>query len=810
MPADPRFICASDLELYLVDKDTGAPLAGGWVTFYSDIDRNELKAVYQLTGSPPNYSFSALPNPCQLSAVGTFQDELGNNIVPYYFPFQGTPENSNDEEERYYIEVNADADGVPGVEQFTRENWPPNSLGAGFDGNDTKNYIPNGQFLAHTQVVSSTQPPITTVEGVDIQPIAQGGWSFRRTNGGTSVFSNRFVSLEGPISGSNDFARNAFIYQCTLFDPSDEVRDITIAWPDMYKFSAGDPPGTQPFTFFFEATSLDSGTYEVDIRLIQNFGTGGTPSAPIDISIGTISIAPGSQNFRVDIDGFPATIGTFGTNGDDYVALALRGPESTAYYRVTSFSLLPGTVSPAFFPTQTNANMLTEGVAGWMPTPNPDGSDLYLTLRLTPEGMQWDDSDIGSFEDLSYQGPFNGTSFHESTNLMRADGEAYRTSDYSPLGIPYSRLQAKWWSDTTKLPKYGTGFDFATCYIPSGTTNIIRISTNRPGPQTNTADGVLPTGFTFSTLWSGTTSYALEAYVMRTVEQFSPNPGKGVIVYGDEIGSVTAPDDGTSGFNIIPIVNSAVGRQRFYIDTTGVVVASLAGTYFTFSNTVPTNYYPWFTVDGSGADPAPGGTGILIPLLSTYSIVDASALIRERLSGFQDTNITVGAASTLTGGDYFTFYANSSAYNVWYRKAGVGTPPMTGATNIMVDLAGTETAAQVATATQEAINSFQFAVPNCAGVIFKGLDWGTQDIMADQSLASRFSLNSVYDTDDLGSYQPDGNLTHNHNIFFDLDTTCSAAQADNPSGAFIDTYTSFEGDVEAKPFNLSVNKCIRY
>jgi hypothetical protein len=100
MSADPRFICASDLQLYLVDKDTGGPLSGGEVAFYSDVNRNELKAVYQLSGSAPNYTFTPLDNPCTLSSVGTFQDEGGNDIVPYYFPYEGTPDDSNNEEER--------------------------------------------------------------------------------------------------------------------------------------------------------------------------------------------------------------------------------------------------------------------------------------------------------------------------------------------------------------------------------------------------------------------------------------------------------------------------------------------------------------------------------------------------------------------------------------------------------------------------------------------------------------------------------------------------------------------------------------
>ena len=33
---DPRFICVSDLELYMVDNASGLPLSGGIITFYTD------------------------------------------------------------------------------------------------------------------------------------------------------------------------------------------------------------------------------------------------------------------------------------------------------------------------------------------------------------------------------------------------------------------------------------------------------------------------------------------------------------------------------------------------------------------------------------------------------------------------------------------------------------------------------------------------------------------------------------------------------------------------------------------------------
>jgi hypothetical protein len=54
---DSRFICTSDLDTYYVDKTTGQPMSGGIVTFYEDENRTVLKSVYQITGTPPDYTY---------------------------------------------------------------------------------------------------------------------------------------------------------------------------------------------------------------------------------------------------------------------------------------------------------------------------------------------------------------------------------------------------------------------------------------------------------------------------------------------------------------------------------------------------------------------------------------------------------------------------------------------------------------------------------------------------------------------------------------------------------------------------------
>lgn len=141
-----EFITSVQLQSYFVDKNTGAPLSGGYVEFFKDSDRTDGKPVYQkvqngfdVSGNPL-YEFVTLGDVVQLSGVGTFMDNTNNDISIYYYPW--------DEEgnlELYYVAVF----DVFGVEQLTREGWPntygtdnPDVAGS----NISENQISNPQF----------------------------------------------------------------------------------------------------------------------------------------------------------------------------------------------------------------------------------------------------------------------------------------------------------------------------------------------------------------------------------------------------------------------------------------------------------------------------------------------------------------------------------------------------------------------------------------------------------------------------------------------------------------------------------------
>lgn len=115
IPLDPHYIPAFSIEDVLLDKDTGAPLSGGLVYFEKDSQRGVAKPVYQITGTSPDYTFTQLSNPVTLSSIGTFEDSLGNPVIPYFYPY-----NSNLDVELYYVRVTSSED----VPQFDREAVP--------------------------------------------------------------------------------------------------------------------------------------------------------------------------------------------------------------------------------------------------------------------------------------------------------------------------------------------------------------------------------------------------------------------------------------------------------------------------------------------------------------------------------------------------------------------------------------------------------------------------------------------------------------------------------------------------------------
>lgn len=197
-----QYYTGSELEDYFVSRANGLPLTFGKVYFMQDGARTTPKSVFQIVqgaGTPPNYTYSALPNPMTLSATGTFVDASGNNIAVYYYPFDDMGN-----QQLYYVKVYDQYGNL----QFTREAWPfPANLeggGGGTTGSSTAlyNQITNGQFVKvlFNQGTSLVIPYTSAGISVEIAP----GW----TLGVEASGSGSVTVTQTPVTGSSAYPNN--------------------------------------------------------------------------------------------------------------------------------------------------------------------------------------------------------------------------------------------------------------------------------------------------------------------------------------------------------------------------------------------------------------------------------------------------------------------------------------------------------------------------------------------------------------------------------------------------------------------------
>lgn len=567
MGLDSRYVLAPSLQEFFIDKDSGLPMSGGSVYFFKDNARNIPKPVFEISGNPPNYSYTVLPNPVLLSAVGTFQDASGNDIKPYYFPFDAFGNI-----ELYFIEV-FDSDGVL---QFTREGWPNTTASSVPDQQDVTNFVPNGQFLLHNNI-----PPTSSnnfVAGEVSQPvttIAQGGWTFERSSGSVATDIITFPEYTSITSPSGN-PRYAVEIQTTVPSPSDTRKDLCLKFPGVNTFASTN----LNYNYYFEAQSLTGGNFNVQIIVRKFFGTGGSPSATSETVIGTVTLTSTVSSFNTNILFGINTSSILGTNNDDYVQIVLRlPPGATQSGLFTDFALTNGEATLLTFPVQSEAQQLAPSTAGWFPTPDPNGFDLYLPAVLTQSGLTYDHSQVGVIVGKTQ------TKANAVNNELLLDGSTFTFSSYSSLGVPFARLG-------NYLILNSPSFAISTGTIPSG---------------------IIPlwgTGSNFVTLWQSTT------------------PGNFYVNMNTTAGGNSANVQ-SSGFTL-------VSADPLYTFT--VPAVPMASTFFSFTTATggAKVYNVWFSVNGVGtAPPLPSGANIPVALVTADTIATTIAKIQIAINQYQ-------------------------------------------------------------------------------------------------------------------------------------------------------------------------------
>lgn len=792
MGLDSRFIIASDLQSLFRDKDTGLPLRNGKIYFWEDESRTTPKDVYKLSGSPPNYSYVSLGAVINLTASGTVSDNGNNDIILYYFPYEGAPDDSDGNPELYFVQVYSEGGTVSGVLQFTREGWP-NFTG---DGDSTQtdftNYVPNGQFLLHTDIpadATHTPPYVAGEIRQAITTLSQGGWTFERPGGSTA----KDIVLFHPTGSyvSNPSASPKFSVNISTESPGvgDGYKDLRLKFSDVNKFASD----TQAYTFAFTAETDSGDDIPISLILIKNFGSGG--SSTTETPLGNLTI---TSSFSIIQKSFVFGNNTGQTIGDgDYIQLAIRFPLSSIFDAfLTDFILTPDAVTVESFPQTPDSQFSYQSLTA--PPPAYDSSNLYLPLRLTPTGLGYDDSQIGKI--------FLSSIDELAIGELACDGAQYETSAYSSDGIPYARLQAKLFnSSLDNSPQYGTGLNFVTAYIGGGGLYVASNTYGTVGtvePPTN-----VNVGFTMADISDAIATPGLSARGLR-------NGSASIYIRGLNGGTVTDAGAGTSGFTVTMIENFS---SRPIIQVAGITSGATlanpggAGKYFTFFVNNPTNdeYYIWFKITDE-TDPALGGTGLLLNLSASDTAADVTNKIVILVNGGYDSSIATVAASSITGGTYWTFGTNTNGYYVWYKKDGAGSDPLVaGKIGIEVDILEADDAPTVASKTLLAINKKYFAVPDFRGVFFRGYD---PDDSWDSDTANRFGYqNTNLSGNTVGTFQLSINQSHRH--FYDHSIVGTGTDwATGPDGTitFETETTDTSGGSESRPVNAALKPIIKY
>ncbi len=506
MNLDPRYVTAPALEQFYINKTTGLPLANGKISFYKDNERTRLKPIYTLSGAPPNYSYIELPNPITLSAVGTVQDANGNNILPFYFPYD---EQGN--LELYYVMVYSS----DGVLQFTREGWPNTSLDSNKDEGNIFNLIPNGQFLIHNNIPAQKNRVAGEITQA-ITTLAPGGWTFNRPEKSAAKDLVVFERFGSAVSNPSGYPRYAIRIENQLPSPGDLVKDLRISFRNVNRFASKD----HYYTLAFAAQTNTGNALSVTALVIKNFGQGGSPIE--EKIINTVTLMSTYTLINIPFIFGENQNKTLGLNDEDSVAIALRFPTNSVFdVSLTDFILTQGNTQIADYPQITDSKVISESLAGSLPVPNPDGSDNYLPIIATKTGFAFYDGDIGKVYAAMYPEPSMGE--------LLQDGTRYLRSAYSQEGIPYTRVAKKLWDENLGYYRSGNGITFVTANLDAQ--NKLILTTNQAGSATDASAGT--TGFKVETLFEGK-DYGLMTFLGKNAKQ--------VLCQAKIIGKVTVPN----------------------------------------------------------------------------------------------------------------------------------------------------------------------------------------------------------------------------------------------------------------------------
>lgn len=330
-------ISAAMLQDYFVDNATGLAMANGTITMYQDNSRTTLKNWYYQTGSPGNYTYITLPNPLTLSGVGTIQDGNGNDVIPFYYPYDES--NPVVTPQAYYVVVvNSN-----GQSQFVRQNFPfITSSGFTPTGSSitNKNLIVNNVFWRNIGSLNATTlTNSTTINGGNIfyatlAPSQHDGFTmsdiqfYKNANGATDTLT--FYEFVPPSSGTTfpdqvfypgDVTPEFYLNLNCTGAGSETTKYIQIPISLHVKSLSGYPNSTVRLHAMAVPGSSNG---QITVGIFQYLGSGAT--SPITVPSQTIILGNSWQSYPINIPMPSAANLTLGPGGDDALYLQIGFP----------------------------------------------------------------------------------------------------------------------------------------------------------------------------------------------------------------------------------------------------------------------------------------------------------------------------------------------------------------------------------------------------------------------------------------------------------------------------------------------------
>lgn len=320
MALNADFFISLPLDQYFVDKDTGLALSNGYLVFKRDSARNILKPVYELNGSPGNYTYVPLPNPLTLSGVGTVVNGSDISTALYYYPFD-----DNGDVDLYYVE----AYNAQNVFQWARQAWPnlTSEISPALNSNfSLVNQITNPQF---TNVFLDSTPNALIVTGASNKVFPIGpDWNLIISGTGQVIVRQVAVSGNDNVITSPpyvlDISVSSGITKCLLQQTMNANSGLWSSTTDQTIFLTG----------MFVAKNQNTGTLSVSMYYADSNG-----NTPVLIMSGSIN--NGAYTLQSGVTPTPMPISLDPNSGVEGFTNIYLDLAANTHIRISSIQVVP-------------------------------------------------------------------------------------------------------------------------------------------------------------------------------------------------------------------------------------------------------------------------------------------------------------------------------------------------------------------------------------------------------------------------------------------------------------------------------------